>query len=300
MDFQLSEDFVKENGLTEDQVKAVSTFVASDYIPNIKKAWDGKANENAEGILTGVAKSILESNKLEIEREKGEKWNDYINRLSEAKFANDKTALEGRQKEIDEKLKNFKGSDDLKSALEAEKLKNDTLLKQVAELEPLKGFDEKYNQATEQLKGLKKEVAYSSVKPNFPEEVNKYEADTKWSDFKKSIEAIYDLELIEDKPWAIDKENPHKKVRLSELVEQDNNIKELLQGRQQGGTGAKPESLVDVEGVPFKVPQNATSEERSKLIREYLASKGIQATDPQYAKNFSELNLKIAKAKQAA
>ncbi len=294
---ELTQEFIEKNGLSEEQVTAVTGYVQTEIVPNIKKEYDGKANENAENILTGAAKRAKELFKVDLDREQGEKWADYLDRISQNTLSSKNAELEQKEKEIQQKLANFKGGDEYKAQLEKLNKEKDDLLKQVAELEPLKGIDEKYRQASETLTGLKKEVAYNSVKPNFPNTVNPYEADAKWNEWKKGVEQKYTIELVDGVPMAIDKENHHKVVKLSDLISADNNINELLKGRQQNGTGANPADLQEVEGVPFKVPKNATSEERSTLIREYLEKQGIKKIDPTYASKFAELNLKIATAK---
>lgn len=303
MELKFNEDFVKDNNLTEDQISAVTGFVANEYLPNIKKEWDGKANENAEGILSGAAKYVMEKSGTNLEREKGEKYGDYLQRISDSVLSSKLSAKEkelaDKSAELAEKLKNFKGGEEYRAQLEKLENEKDALLKQVAELEPLKGLDVKYKEATESLSGLKLNVAFNNIKPNFPDSVNKYEASAKWEAFKKNTLEKYDIELVDNDPIAIDKDNRHKQIKLSELLSKDGDINELLQGRQQKGNGSRPLDLVDVEGVPFKVPENSTGEERSKLIREYLASKGVSVTSPEYSKKFSELNLKIANAKAA-
>jgi hypothetical protein len=293
---EFTPEFIADNKFEETQIEAIKKHIESEVVPNLKKEYEGLANTNAEGILTGVSKSVLEKNGLAIEREKGEKWADYIERLSEAKFTKEKESLVTRQKEIDDKLKNFKGSDDLKQALEAEKTKNDNLLKQVAELEPLKGLDIKIKEKDQELSGLKLNVAFNSVKPSFPENANKYEADAKWNEFKDGVLEKYNIELVDGKPIAVDKENPHKQVKLSDLLEQDKNITDLLQGRKQEGTGGKPASLKDVEGVPFRVPQNATTEELSLIVREHLEKKLGDRLHPDFASQFQDLLTKIRKS----
>lgn len=294
---EFSEEFITANGLTEDQVTALNGHIQSEIVPTIKKDYDGLANTNAEGILTGVAKSVLEKNGLSVEREQGEKFADYLNRLSEAKFSKEQTALQSRQEEIEGKLKNFKGSDDLKEALEAEKIKNDNLLKQVAELEPLKGFDIKLQEKDQQLIGLKKEVAYGSVKPKFPDTVNQYEAEAKWSEWKRGIEDKYNIELVDGVPMGIDKENPHKTVKLSDLVGQDTNINELLKGRQQKGTGgANPIDLKEVAGLPFKIPANGSAEDLSSIVREHVLKELGSLTHKDFASKFKELYTKAKSA----
>lgn len=300
MDFQLSEDFVKENELNENQIAAVTSYVKSEYVPTLKKDWDGLANTNAEKILDGAAKKARDMFGVEVDREQGEKYGDYLNRISEKANEKARTDLAEKQSQIDEKLKNFKGDSAYKEQLEALKLEKDTLLQQVAELEPLKGIDEKYREATETLSGLKLNVAFNGIKPNFPSEVNEYEAKAKWEEFQKNILEKYTIEIVDGVPMAIDKENQYKTEKLSDLLKKDDNINGLLQGRQQKGTGAKPVDLRDVDGVPFKVPANATTEERSKAIREYLTTTlKLNVTSKEYSEKFAEFNIKIATAKAA-
>ena len=210
--------------------------------------------------------------------------------------SNVNSALADKQKELDEKLKNFKGGEEYKQQVDKLLSEKDALLKQVADLEPLKGLDEKYKSATETLSGLKKEVAYGQVKPSFPDSVNKFEADAKWNAFKANIEEKYNLEIVDGKAIVVDKENPHKQYELATLVGQDETLTQLLQGRQQRGTGASPVDLKEVEGVPFKIPANATSEDISNLVREHVLKEVKDLTHPEYAKKFQELYSKIKKA----
>ena len=296
---EFSEDFVKENELNEQQVEALKGLHEST-VAELKKEWDGKANENAEGILSGAAKYAAEKAGVKMEREKGEKYGDYLQRITDTTLESSKTELEKKKHEIEEKLKNFKGGDEYKEQLETLRSEKDALMQQVAELEPLKGIDEKYKEATEKLTGLKLNVAFNEVKPNFSQEVNPYEAKAKWDEFKKDVLERYDIEIVDNEAMAIDKENKYKTVKLSELVKQNESITELLKGRQQGGTGGKPVDLKDVEGVPFKVPANASNEEKSKLTREHLIKKLGSATHKDFAKEFQELYTKINQAASAA
>lgn len=292
-----TEEFIQENGLEENQVKAITSFYEKNIIPELKKDWDGKANQNAEGILQGASKYASQKFGVELEREQGEKWGDYLARISENALEIQTKSIQEQKQELEDKLKNFKGSEELKQKYENALSELDNYKKKVATLEPLEGIDVKYKEANEKLTLIQKEFAYTSVKPNFPDTVNKYEAEAKWNEWKKNIDNNYDIQLIDGKPFAIDKENEHKKIELSELISNDKNITELLQGRQQRGSNAKPANLEDIEGVPFKVPENLDSTERTKLIREYLAKEGISITSPEYASKFAELNLAIAKKK---
>lgn len=294
---ELSQEFIESNGLTNEQVTALSGYVENEYIPSLKKEWDGKANKNAEGILSGAAKYASEKMGVNLEREQGEKAGDFFNRLFDVGLENQKTELSNKQKEIEEKLKNFKGGEEYKSQLEQLKNEKDALLKQVAELEPLKGLDEKYDKATEQLSQFKINMALGSVKPNFPSDVNKYEVKAKWDEFTSNVLKNYTIEEVDGNWIAVDKENQYKQVSLSELVEQDTNITELLKGRQQGGLGAKPISTKKVDGIPFDIPNEADSVELSKLVREHLVKELGSAMHKDYASKFQEMLTKIKSAK---
>lgn len=286
---ELTKEFIEANKLEQPQVEAVTKFFSESVLPDLKKEWDGKANENAEGILSGAVKMATEKHGVKLEREQGEKWGDFLGRFSDTLISKEKQALTDKQKEIDEKLKNFKGGDEYKVQLEALQLEKDGLLKTLAELEPLKGLDEKYKEATDKLSGLKLEVSFNNVKPNFPEDANKYEVDAKWREFQQKILEKYDIEIVEGVPMAIDKENKYKQEKLSTLVETDENIKVLLQGRQQGGTGATPADMIEIKELPFKIKKGSSSEELSSQIRGYLAKKLNDVTSPQYATEFSKL-----------
>lgn len=293
----LSQEIIEELGLQEEQVTKISSFYDTNVIPTLKKNWDGKANTDAEGILTGASKYASEKFGIELEREQGEKWGDYLARISENALETKTNEISKKEEELQKKLENFKGSAELKEKYEKALADLDTYKQTVAELEPLRGLDEKYKQTSERLTNMQKEVAYGSVKPNFPDTVNKYEADAKWNEWKNGIEAENHIELIDNVPYAINKENEHKKVKLSELLESDANIKELLQGRNQRGNNARSVDLSKVEGIPFEVPKGLDSKGRAVLIREHLAKEGISAFHRDYEAKFSELNKKLLSVK---
>lgn len=293
---ELTQEFIEANKLSNEQAEAIKGFVNTDIIPTLKKDYDGLANKNAEAILDGASKSVLEKFGITESRQQGEKIADFLTRIVEKPFEETKNKLELKTKEINEKLANFKGGDEYKAQLDKLNIEKDNLLKQVAELEPLKGLDLKIKEKDQELSGLKLNVAFNGIKPNFPETVNKYEAEAKWSEFKNGILEKYNIELVDGKPIAVDKENHHKQVKLSDLLDQDKEISDLLQGRQQAGTGGKPASLKDVEGVPFKVPQNATTEEISTIVREHLEKKLGNRLHPDFPKQFQEILMKIKKS----
>lgn len=291
---EFTKEFIEANGFNEDQTKVLSSYF-SEESAKIKLEYDGKANENAENILTGAATKIHTD--TGVERERGEKIGDYIIRAN-AKFNESKISeLTKVKSEYEDKIKNFKGSDETKAELTKAKEDNDKLLQKFADYETLKEKADKFEPLSNQYNSMKLEVAFSKVKPNFPDEVNKYEADVKWNALKNDILSKYDIEIVDGEAKAISKENKHSVVNLSDLVNKDENITILLKGRQQGGTGAKQANFTVVEGVPFKVPENATPTERTTLIREYLATQGVKQTSSNYATEFAKINSAILKIK---
>tara|TARA_R110000782_G_scaffold76610_1_gene152417 strand:+ start:853 stop:1746 length:894 start_codon:yes stop_codon:yes gene_type:complete len=295
---EFTQEFITENGLSAEQVTAVTGQFTNEFIPNLKKEYDGVANTNAEGILTGASNYAKDKLGFELDRDQGEKYGDYLSRGFDFKFSSMQSALDSKQSELDNKLANFKGGDEYKLQLEGMKGNNDLLLQRIAKLEPLEGLDEKYQGATTELSKLKTEVAYSGVKPVFPNEVNKFEAKAQWDAFKSGIEAKYTIELVDGKPIAIDKENIHKTFDLQELVNQDKNISDLLKGRQQGGTGATEIDFTELEGIPFQVPKNATSEDLTLIVREHVLKEVSDITSKEYSKKFMELYQKVKLAQK--
>jgi len=297
MDF--SQEFIESNGLSEEQVAAINGHINSEIVPNIKKDYDGLANKNAEGILDGASRSVTEKFGLDLQREKGEKIADFIGRVSEAVVSSSKTQLNEKVQSYEEKIKNFKGDQAYKDQIEALSLKNDELLKSIAELEPLKGIDEKYAEATTRLTTMQKEVAYGSIKPSFPDTVNPYEAKAKWDEFRAGVEEKYNIELRDGEPFAVDKDNVHKSYPLKDILAKDESITGLLKGREQKGLNAKSVESIAVDGLPFKLPKDATSEELSSIVREEVLKDSEIKGNPLHPKFASKFSSLYAKAKSA-
>ena len=288
----ITQDLKTTLGLTDDQVKGLSPSY-ENHIAEIKKGWDGKANTDAEGIINGALSKIVEVTK--VSRNTGEKAGDYITRASESHLGNLKTDLENAKSDYATKLKEFKGDEATKQELDKAKQELDDAKKILADYDSIKEKAEKFEPLQADYLNMKKSVAFRSVKPNFPTEVNQYEAKAKWDSFTKDVEDKFTIELVDNEPIAIDKTNEHKRVKLSELVSQSKELTELMQGRTQQGTGATPTQKT-LEGVPFKVPENVNGTDLSKLINEHLDTK-MTMTDPNRAKAFSELWAKIKNAK---
>ena len=289
MDF-LTQEKITELGLTTEQVSSIAPLY-NETIATLKKEWDNKANENAEGILQGAALKVTEVTKAT--RNQGEKIADFIVRASQQHLNNLKTDLETAKEEYNQKLKDFKGDEATKAELAQAKQALDEAKKTLADYDAIKDKASKYEPLETEYKNLKLQVAFQSVKPNFPESVNPYEAKAKWDEFVKGVEGKYIIELVDGEAICKDKENEYKVVKLKDLVSDNESIKTLVAGRQQQGTGGKAITK-KIEGMPFEIPENASRQEIHKLIESHIISKeGIKISDSKYATRFSELWGKI-------
>lgn len=295
----LTEDLQKEHNFTPEQIAVLKPLYDND-IATKKKDWDGVANTNAENILSGAAKYAQTKLGITDERQAGEKWGDYMNRIADKSIESKAGEVDRLKTEYAQKLKDFKGDDATKAELDAAKTKLDEANKILANYDEIKGKADKFDETNERLNGLKLEVAFTNVKPNFPESVNSYEAKAKWDEFKKGVLEKNTIELVDGVAMAIDKENIHKQSKLSDLVAADKELETLLKGRQQGGTGAKPTgSTVKIEGLDFDVTDTAKTDtkERAKIIKEQLAKENILPTSKEYSFKFADYNKKIMEAK---
>ena len=302
---EFKEEFIQENGLTEDQIKAINPII-DDYIAEEKKQWDGKANKDAEAIIQGAVNSTKTKFGLtgeEFERKEGEKLADHLSRITplviDTALIKEKAELQRKEAELTEKIKNGDGSQTIKDELERTKNDLDKFKQDAVQFEEWKEADYKgkYETASQELSGLRLNVAYQGVKPIFPDNINKYEGNAKWSEFVSNTNEKFNIELDkENTAWAIDKENEHKKIKLESLVEKDKVISELMKGRNIKGTGADPKTEIAIEGVPFKIKENATPGERQKLITDYLINEEhLDRLSKKFSDRYKELNRLILK-----
>ena len=302
MAVEFTSEFIEESGLTEDQVAAVTGYVAPKFI-ELEESYKGKANENAQGILSGVVSSLPTKTGFEFRGlNQGEKHAEYLTEYANAytkhKLENESSEVTRLKSEYETKLKDFDGNDATKQELQDAKDALDAAQKKYANYDELSEKAGKYETLSEKNSALKKQVSFGSVKPSFPDTVNPFEADHKWGEFIDSVEKDWIVEFDTEKreAIAIDKENPHNIVKLSSLVEKNEPIQKLLEGRQQQGTGANEASAVTVEGVPFKVNMK---EDVHKQIDKYLTSKGFNLSSNEYSNEYAKL-LEIIRKQQTA
>lgn len=292
------EEFVKAQNLTEDQVTAitgeVNNFVA-DEKKTIEDIWKAKSTQDADAIITGATKKVEEL--TGIKREHGQKAADYLTLASEKYLEGSKASLERKQIELEDKIKNTSGSEALKAELEETKTSLDKLKQRDAILADWETNDYKgkYEKLSKDMSAQNIDLAFNSVKPSFPDTVNSYESTGRWKEFINNTLEKYDIVRDnEGESYAVDKENIHKRLKLKDLVEKDENITKLKTGRTQTGLGGNPKDKVKIEGVPFEVAKEATPAERQAAVRDYLLTvEKLPQTSTQYAKRFAELNKTI-------
>jgi hypothetical protein len=286
----ITDEIKTEAGLTDEQIAKLAPAYES-HIATEKQAWDGVANKNAEKIIDGALAKVLETTK--IARLDGEKAADYIARAGAESVSAQKSEVEQLKSDYATKLKEFKGDEATKEELAESKKKLDDALIKLADFDKLKETAEKYEPLQGQYNSLKETVTFQSVKPPLPEGVNQYEFNAKWDAFVSDTKSKYNVEYVDNVAIAIDKENPHKQVKLADLLKTDKDLTTLLEGRQQNGTGARAQGQVKVADVPFTLPENATSEQISQAINEYLDKEGIAKLAPERTGKFAELFSKI-------
>lgn len=295
-DFEFKEEFIKNNNLTEEQVNAVRSEFSGYYsakTAELKNQWDGKANENAQRILSGAASHVEKA--TGIQRASGEKLGDYFSKVGLEYLSSKESEINTLKSDYEAKLKEFKGGDALKSELDKTKNQLDEALKKYADYDSLKENAEKYNPLKERYDTLESEVCYESVRPNFPESVDEYRAKGVFKEWRELIDRDWDVKFEDGKAIAVNKENRYKIEDLKNLLTKDENISSLLKGRQQEGLNSRQVETTKVEGVPFEVPVEARTDSRVryKVVADYLAKKGIPVTSKEHSKQVSELSKKI-------
>lgn len=299
-DLEFEKEFIEKHNLTEDAVKEItelSTKHIDDIVADTKKEYDGKANNETQAILEGVFKTVQEETK--VDRNKGEKMADYYLRAWTESNTTKTKELEDAKNDYLEKAKNVEGNEGITKELEDVKGKYDDAQKLLADYDETKATAEKYGPLAEEHDKMKKQVAYSTVMPSFPKEANEFEAKAKWDEFKKDTEKEWNIELVDGEAIAIKKDNPHKTEKLKDLLDNNEPITKLLEGRKQKGTNGEQTELRTVEGIPFDVPVDADNKKISELINKHLDKEGISAADPKRAGLFRGLHDKIKEPQTA-
>jgi len=294
MPYELPEEVVKANNLSEDAVKAINEGFAT-HEQSIVSEWETKANTNAQGIIDGALKPVNEL--TGIQRNDGEKAADYLKRVGELYPKGKLEAENGRLKtleaELQEKIKNGNGDAALKQQLEEAQGKIAKFDEFIAEK------DKSINTLKTEHSAYKQKAAFNSEKPVFNKDANAFEIDAKWKKFMTDSLEKNEVKFDENgTPYLVDKENEFVKVKLSDAIANDESLKALMEGRRIDGSNSDPAKEVQIDGVPFKVKEGATKAEIHKAIEQQLSKDGVKVIDDAYAKKFAEYWNKITNPKK--
>ena len=294
MALEFTPEFVTEQGLTAEQVSAISLNANTwhdEQVVDLKGTYDGKANKDAEGILNGAVGKITDL--TTVARNEGEKVADYMSRAWGQFSSTEKAALETAKNSYEAKLKDFKGDEATASELNELRTKFDDLQAKTADYDDVSEFKGKYETLSIEHLSMKEKVVFGNVKPSFPDTVDEYRGAAMWKEFMEGVKKSYTVELVDGESIAIDKDNVHRVVKLKDLLAKDETISKLLEGRKQSGTGGKEIPKIKVEGVPFEIPQGADGKTVQGLIQEHLTAKGLQKMSTEYSTEFGILYQKI-------
>jgi len=290
----LKSEVLEQLGLDEEKSK-----VLLESVEEIESTLSASANTNAEGILNGVAVSV---EKLTgIKREKGQKYADYLSSASDNYFAGKTASLEKKEADLEARLKSAGTKEGVAEELESVKEQLRVLKEQEAKFAEWEENDYKgkYEEATNELSSIKENSAFNAAKPKFPESANEFEINYKWDKFKTGIKEKYNLINKDGETYVQDKENEFKTYKLSEMVKKDADLNALL-NKKPDGLGSKGKKDVQLDGIPFTLPENASSIEKSTAIKEYLLKKGLSVTSDAYSTEFTEIMSKINKSQKTA
>lgn len=297
---ELTKEVIEAQGLSTDQVTAINTEFKTGYdsgMTTLKTEYEGAANKNAEGILSGAAKKVTAI--TGVERNQGEQYGDFIDRSWVDFSGKEQKELSDTKASYESKIKDFKGDETVLKELGEFKEANKVLKGKEAEWDKVinSGVQKNYEDLLVKNTSLNQSVAFGSVKPSFDKDANVFEVDAKWKGFISATMEKNDIVMHEGVAYAVNKENDLIKTKLEDLVKENEEITSLVNGRQQDPLKTKQANLKDVDGISFKVPKDATTAELGALVQEQLSKDGVANTDANYGTQFQAMYNK-AKAGQ--
>lgn len=297
-----TDEFIKDNGFTSEQITAVTGVVTGVYNTNVtalKEEFGGVANKQAEGIIQGAIDKTQKDTGHTLARLDGEKNAEYLERFNLSYLSTQKTDLEKSRLDYETKMKDFKGDETVLKELGEFKEANAILKGKESEWDKIinSGVQKNYDDLLIKNATLNESVAFGSVKPSFDKDSNEFEVAAKWGAFIAATKEKNEIVMYEGVAYAVSKENDLIKTKLEDLVKGNEELTPLIVGRQQKGIDGKPIEHKDVDGVKFKVPTEATDDEIAALVQGQLTKDGVSDISPEYSKKFQEMYNK-AKAGQ--
>ncbi len=306
---ELNKEIIDKHELSTEAVTAIQSAVVSHYdthISDLKGEWDGAANKGAQEIVDDIIEKTQKETGFQLERNQGEKNAPFLLRYTKeylgSKLSGEKSAMEQSKLDYDNKVKDFKGDETLKGDYDTLKITHSDLQKKEATFDELTkaGFEDKYNTLLTESDTMREDIAFGTAKPVFSKDSNEYEVKSIWNGFIKGVKETHNIVVVDGEGIAIDKSNEHKRFPLKDLVKGNEELTRLIDGRKQNGINATQTDYTDVDGVPFKVPTNATRSELAQLIQEQLTKDGVGPTHTEHSKKFQDMYDKAKAAQRTA
>jgi phage terminase Nu1 subunit (DNA packaging protein) len=277
---------LKNLGLAEEQLQKVEEFFTT-YKTSVENEIKENGNKFAEGIIDGASK--LAEEKTGLKRNAGEKYADYLVRVSGEFLSKKEQDLLKIKSEYEEKIKGL-STDDAKAELDKYK-------KQVAELEQEKGYKEKYEGLFSKYENQKLSLAFGSAIPTELQTNQNKVVKATLDAVKNEILKTHNIEQNEKGEFiAIDKDNQYKITPLNELIKSNELIKELEGfGKAETKTGFTKEEKesVKIDGIDIKITKDMDDNQISLAIRSHLLGKGLDLLSREYSDKFVAMQKKI-------
>lgn len=270
----------QKEGLSPEQIQAI------EDVYSVKETeLKGLANKNADGIFNGAAEKL--ATLTGINKQEKEQYSSYFERLgtewlpkaSEQKLkeANEKARL------AEEKFANHKGDETLKSEL---KKAQDELAKIPTLLETKDNeWKTKYNALENEHNTTKLTRALTDSMPKFDSNVNKFEIEAKQKNAIDRIKETYELSF--DEKGNLIGTKDYQKFLVSDLLETDNELKDLILIEQKQGGGGSDDKT---KTASLSIPEGTTKGSAQKIIEAYIISnESIDFLDDKFPVRFKEL-----------
>jgi hypothetical protein len=290
----IEKEIIDKYELSTEAVTAIQGAVKThydDHISTLKGEWDSKANDGAQAIVDDIIKGTQKATGFAMDRNQGEKSAPFLLRYTAAYLTDQKTGLEQSKLDYDNKLKDFKGDESLKTDYDALKITHSDLQKKEADFDALTsaGFEGKYNELFTESETMREDIAFGTAKPSFNKDANAYEVAAVWNKFIEETKSTHNIVVVDRVGMAVDKTNEHKIFPLTDLVKGNEELTKLIDGRQQKGIDGKEIDYTDVKNVPFKVPKDADTATLAALVQAQLTKDGVKPTDLDSSKKFQEM-----------
>jgi len=275
----LTEDLAKD--LKPEQIQAIETVYATK-----EAELKAMANKNADGILNGFAEKLTTITGIP-RKGTDEKVSQYFERITGEfipEVAKPKlTALEKERDEWKKKFESHEGDVTIKTELEKTKA-------EVAKIPDLLTAKEnewktKYSELETTHKNFKFSKSIADAMPKVDSNVNPFEAKAKQQNAIDRLKKNYELSYDENDNLIATKD--YQKYLVSDLLKNDEELKEIILIDQASGGGGKPPAN---KTKALILPEGMNKGASQQLIQEFIMTvEKIDQLSPKFSPRFTEL-----------